>query len=163
MNNSDFTCHLTEPKGSFAALLVGVLCVAGILGIMDYFILDLIPGLSSLLWIRQIFGVMSNNVETTDNTPWVYMIIILSSFIVGIIAIRWYKALLSAFLIPVVAGILYSLLNMSSGLWISKMFINPFFFTPLYIFPALLSSIMVSYLLSQKSSLGSKTIISAIR
>lgn len=164
MNSPKNACQLREPKGSFFAIGIGIALAVTLLGVLDYFWIDLVEGELTLQWIREMCGVLSGNVSV-DETAWIYLIVISTSFIAGMIAVKWYKALLSGIAIPIVFGIAYSMLGMSfgEGLQLEDFFIIPILFSLPYTIPSLISSLIIGSILSKKSPVWREKIISPIK
>lgn len=164
MRNNTNVCQLNEPQGSFSAIPIGCIILILAIGVMDYFLIDTVEGIGTLEWLRNVFGVLSGNVTPLDHIAWVYLVIIITLFIVGVIAVRWWKSLLCALLIPIALGIGYALLGMSFGepVMFREIFINPVLFSLPYIIPSLISAIAVSVLLSQKEGVWTEKLVSRL-
>ena len=165
MNNGSSFCQLDEPKCSFGAIPIGILIVFITLGLIDFLWIDMVADFGTLQWLRNVFGVLSGNEAPLDHIAWVYLIIIASLFVVGAVAVVWWKALISGIAVPLIFGIAYALLGMSFGepVLLQEIFINPMFFSLPYFVPALASSIAVSVLLSQKTAIWTEKLVSTLK
>lgn len=164
MNANRNSCQLTEPKGSFLAIAVGASIAVALLGLLDYLFVDLIPSFGTLEWMRDLLGVLSGNEVATD-VAWVYVVVVSTSFVVGMVAVKWYKAVASAIAVPIALGVAYSLIGMSFGygLYFSQMFISPILFSLPYIVPSLVASLVLGSLLSKKNPIWREKLVSDIK
>jgi len=165
MKNEVSVCRLDEPKGSFWAIPLGALIIIIVIGIMDYFFIDIISGFGNLVWLRDIFGVLSGNEIPLDHIAWIFLVIIIALFIVGVVAVLWWKAIVCAVAIPLLFGAIYALLGMSFGepILLQEIFINPIRFILPYLIPSVIASIAVSSILSQKKGIWTEKMISRLK
>jgi hypothetical protein len=143
-------CEFRRSAGVPAAAATVLISIAVLLGALDRFWVDLLPGWATLGWARHLFGAMSGNYAPGEGVAWIYLAAVATSLLMGVSVIRWYKALACGLAVPLLAALAYSMLGYATGHGINlgELLLPPLAFSWAYLLPSLSGSSAATLILS---------------